>query len=208
MKSPQKADARSDSGGCLQQRAGPGDVRAGRQAVRPSRYRLQQRRASSRSTNCFMKSATRNSSTCIQVNLQRRFLRDQVRDSRICSKAGGGAIINTASVGGLKSLPEAGLHRVEGRGHRDNPGGRDAIRPSPHPHQLHLPRHHLHRDEPRHASADVRQGTGPQDQGRISALGRIGMPEDMARVALFLASDDAAFVTAAPFIVDGGFTTA
>ncbi len=34
------------------------------------------------------------------------------------------------------------------------------------------------------------------------------MPEDIAKVALFLASDDAAFVTAAPFVVDGGFTTA
>jgi NAD(P)-dependent dehydrogenase (short-subunit alcohol dehydrogenase family) len=33
------------------------------------------------------------------------------------------------------------------------------------------------------------------------------MPEDVARVALFLASDDAAFVTGAPFIVDGGYTT-
>ena len=47
----------------------------------------------------------------------------------------------------------------------------------------------------------------PAIKGRISALGRIGMPEDIARTALFLASDDAAFITGAPFIVDGGFTT-
>jgi hypothetical protein len=47
----------------------------------------------------------------------------------------------------------------------------------------------------------------PNIKRRISALVRIGMPEDVARVGLLLASDDAAFVTAAPFIVDGGYTT-
>lgn len=37
-------------------------------------------------------------------------------------------------------------------------------------------------------------------------LGRLGTPEDVARVALFLASDDAAFVTGAVYTVDGGMT--
>jgi len=37
-------------------------------------------------------------------------------------------------------------------------------------------------------------------------LGRWGQPEDVARMALFLASDDASFITAAMFVVDGGFT--
>jgi 3-oxoacyl-[acyl-carrier protein] reductase len=36
-------------------------------------------------------------------------------------------------------------------------------------------------------------------------LGRIGEPEDVARVALFLASDDAAFVTGSIQWVDGGW---
>jgi len=35
-------------------------------------------------------------------------------------------------------------------------------------------------------------------------LGRVGTPEDIAAVALFLASDDARFVTAADIVVDGG----
>lgn len=35
-------------------------------------------------------------------------------------------------------------------------------------------------------------------------LGRLNQPEDIARAALFLASDDAAMVTGSPFIVDGG----
>ncbi len=38
------------------------------------------------------------------------------------------------------------------------------------------------------------------------ALKRFGTSEEAAYVALFLASDEASFVTGAPFIVDGGFT--
>src|SRR6059058_1928623 len=37
-------------------------------------------------------------------------------------------------------------------------------------------------------------------------LGRIAQPREIASVALFLASDDAAFMTGAELVVDGGFT--
>ena len=37
-------------------------------------------------------------------------------------------------------------------------------------------------------------------------LTRLGTPDDIARAALYLASDDAAFVTGAVFTIDGGFT--
>lgn len=37
-------------------------------------------------------------------------------------------------------------------------------------------------------------------------IGRLGQPDDIANAALFLASDEAAFVTGAPLIVDGGYT--
>jgi NAD(P)-dependent dehydrogenase (short-subunit alcohol dehydrogenase family) len=39
-----------------------------------------------------------------------------------------------------------------------------------------------------------------------SALGRMGKPEEVAAVALFLASDDASFVTGSSYVVDGGWT--
>jgi NAD(P)-dependent dehydrogenase (short-subunit alcohol dehydrogenase family) len=42
----------------------------------------------------------------------------------------------------------------------------------------------------------------------LEPVGHFGQPEDVARLALFLASDDSAFCTGASFIVDGGFVAA
>jgi NAD(P)-dependent dehydrogenase (short-subunit alcohol dehydrogenase family) len=39
-----------------------------------------------------------------------------------------------------------------------------------------------------------------------SALGRLGTPDEVANVALFLASDEASFVTGSAYVVDGGWT--
>ena len=43
------------------------------------------------------------------------------------------------------------------------------------------------------------------EAGRLHALWRIGKPEEVARVAVFLSSDDASFITGASVVVDGGF---
>ena len=40
---------------------------------------------------------------------------------------------------------------------------------------------------------------------RMQPLPRIGQPEDIARMALYLASDESAFVTGAAMVVDGGY---
>ena len=51
------------------------------------------------------------------------------------------------------------------------------------------------------ASPEVRER-----QVASSVLGRIGQPEEIARVARFLLSDDATFVTGQAIVVDGGVT--
>ena len=54
-------------------------------------------------------------------------------------------------------------------------------------------------------------GTNDVEAARQVALerhpiGRIGQPEDIARGIVFLASDDAAFMTGAGLVIDGGST--
>jgi 3alpha(or 20beta)-hydroxysteroid dehydrogenase len=41
---------------------------------------------------------------------------------------------------------------------------------------------------------------------RATPIGRIGRPDDIARMVLYLASDAASFITGAEFAVDGGGT--
>jgi 3-oxoacyl-[acyl-carrier protein] reductase len=54
----------------------------------------------------------------------------------------------------------------------------------------------------------IRQGAPPNPNAiqRISVLGRMAEADEIAKVALFLASDDASFATGAPFVIDGGWT--
>ena len=54
--------------------------------------------------------------------------------------------------------------------------------------------------------ADESQIQQMRDAGATSqVLGRVGEPNDIANLALFLASDESAWITGQEFIVDGGF---
>jgi NAD(P)-dependent dehydrogenase (short-subunit alcohol dehydrogenase family) len=54
----------------------------------------------------------------------------------------------------------------------------------------------------------IRKGEPPKPHAlqRISVFGRMAEADEIAKVALFLASDDASFATGAPFVIDGGWT--
>ncbi len=59
-------------------------------------------------------------------------------------------------------------------------------------------------------TAMVERITGSSDEAlerlkRMQPLPRIGQPEDIARMALYLASDESSFVTGAAMVVDGGY---
>jgi 3(or 17)beta-hydroxysteroid dehydrogenase len=46
----------------------------------------------------------------------------------------------------------------------------------------------------------------PRSPGAAHPIGRLGQPLDIAKGIVFLASDDAAFMTGAGLVVDGGLT--
>jgi NAD(P)-dependent dehydrogenase (short-subunit alcohol dehydrogenase family) len=49
--------------------------------------------------------------------------------------------------------------------------------------------------------------TAERDWGRaMHPIGRLGRPEEIARAALFLASDESSFMTGADLLIDGGYT--
>ncbi|MFJ7493175.1 SDR family NAD(P)-dependent oxidoreductase [Streptomyces sp. NPDC097727] len=125
--------------------------------------------------------------------------------------AGGGTIVNTASYTGLTGMAFVGAyaatkHAVLGltkvaavelaaKGIRVNavcPGAVDtamtnpaALDPTADP------------EESRAAVAELYR--------KLVPLGRIGQPEEVATLALFLTSDDSSYITGQPFVIDGGW---
>ena len=116
--------------------------------------------------------------------------------------AGGGSIINISSVAGMLATPNSfgyGASKWAVRGMTKSAArdlGPDNIRVnSIHPGIIETPMIH---NLPEY-DAD------PQSIIRGIPLGRAGEPEDIARLALFLASDDSSYVSAGEYLIDGAF---
>jgi len=117
---------------------------------------------------------------------------------------GGGVIINTASVSAHRGATfiEQAAHGAAKGGvlaitrHLSASGARHNIRAnSISPGLIVTPQIEPFLDEPGHPVHEMLHS---------HPLGRLGQPEDVAHVALFLASDDAAYLNAVDIIVDGG----
>ncbi|WP_328554947.1 SDR family NAD(P)-dependent oxidoreductase [Streptomyces sp. NBC_00358] len=125
--------------------------------------------------------------------------------------AGGGTIVNTASYTGLTGMAYVGAyaatkHAIVGltrvaalelaaKGIRVNavcPGAVDTAMSNP-------------------AQLDPGANTEEASQAldelyrKLVPLGRIGRPEEVARLALFLTGEDSSYITGQPFVIDGGW---
>jgi 3alpha(or 20beta)-hydroxysteroid dehydrogenase len=146
----------------------------------------------------------------VQVNQVGVFLGIKTAAPEIAA-AGGGTIVNTASYTGLTGMAYVGAyaatkHAIVGltrvaalelapKGIRVNavcPGAIDTAMSNP---------------------ARLDPGTDTEEAARavedlyrkVVPLGRVGRPEEVARLALFLSSDDSSYITGQPFVIDGGW---
>ncbi len=142
----------------------------------------------------------------LRVNLIGPFLAIKHAASRIAER-GGGAIVLTASVAGIRSgagspaysaskagvinLAQTTAQQLSGSNVRVNaicPGLTETGMTKP--------------------TFDYAREAGKMDRvGRLNPLKRGAQPEELARVALFLASDDASYVNGQAIAVDGGLSS-
>jgi len=114
---------------------------------------------------------------------------------------GAGVILSTASVAGLVGLPRSSAYSAAKAGVI---GLTRTV-------ALEYGRHNIRANCicPGFISTpmlDRVRGDRPEEaMGRFAPLRRVGQADDIAHAALYLASDEAAYVTGVPFVVDGGF---
>jgi NAD(P)-dependent dehydrogenase (short-subunit alcohol dehydrogenase family) len=136
----------------------------------------------------------------IRVNLTGVFLCGQAAARQMVRQGGGGRIITTASINGFRGVENlVGYNAAKA-------GVIELTRTM----AVELAQHSITVNAIAPAQIDTRlTRTLPEEARRRRVeripMGRFGEPEEVARVALFLASDDASYVTGHTLAVDGGY---
>jgi len=135
----------------------------------------------------------------LRVNLTGVFLCCQTA-ARQMVRQGGGRIIATASINGFRGVENLVGYNVA------KAGVIELTRTM----AVELAQHHITVNAIAPAQIDTRLTRSLPDEARARRvaripMGRFGEPEEVARAALFLASDDASYVTGHTLAVDGGY---
>ena len=119
----------------------------------------------------------------------------------LLARSGGGSIVNISSIGGLRGIPYFTAYVASKwavRGMTKSAAmelGRLGIR--------------VNSVHPGGVATEMTRAVGDSGESKFYQrlpISRIGTPEDIADVVLFLASDDSSYCTGAEFVVDGGST--
>jgi NAD(P)-dependent dehydrogenase (short-subunit alcohol dehydrogenase family) len=140
----------------------------------------------------------------VDVNLKGTFYCSQSVARRMIAAGIAGSIVHIASVGAYAAQESASLYCA-------TKAAQVALTRAM---ALELATHRIRvncvapGDIPTEASALVSRAAGaPERSHRTTPLPRVGTPGDIGNAVAYLASDDAAFITGATLIVDGGFLT-
>jgi 3alpha(or 20beta)-hydroxysteroid dehydrogenase len=142
---------------------------------------------------------------CLAVNVRGTFLGIRSLAASM-TRAGGGSIINMSSVQGLVGLEGTAAYTAS----------KFAVRGLTKVAALELGQHGIRVNSIHPGKIDVvkeRDVSGIRVSPDAAAapirvpLGRSGVPLDVARLALFLASDESSYATGAEFVLDGGWTS-
>jgi NAD(P)-dependent dehydrogenase (short-subunit alcohol dehydrogenase family) len=139
------------------------------------------------------------------LNLKGYFEVARQTAKRLLASNRGGAIVNVASVVGLRGFPMQGVYAMS----------KAAVISMTQTLAVELGRAKIRVNaiapglvETRFASTLINNDEASKYMNDRAALGRHAQPEEIAPLAVFLASDESSFVTGQTYVIDGGFTCA
>ncbi len=132
----------------------------------------------------------------LRVTLTSVFLCSKYVSTQMVQQGRGGSIINMASTSGHRGRSNATAYTAA-KGGVLNLTRSLAIQLAPH-------KIRVNSLTPNRIGSPVGEDTAPESRSVKNLVGRNGVPLDVAKAALFLASDGAEFITAADLLVDGG----